>query len=255
MESMFSECNSLIFLNLKSFTIYNSTNINYIFSGYSEQLKLCCQQEIESLLKANNVFINFINDCSDICFSETKKIITELNKCIEDCNIDNNEYKYEYNNFCFKKCPEGTTSSPSNQFLCIKTDCEYYNINKTECFEKLPEGYYIYNEEDKIIDKCYKNCKTCNKKEDENNNNCITCKSGYFYEEGNCVIACQYSSYIDDNENNVCTCSSNIKCKECSIESRKKDLCISCNTEGGFYPIYSNTLYNNYQNCSDNFTG
>ena len=256
MESMFSECKSLIYLNIKSFTIYNSTNINNIFSGYSNLLKLCCQKEIESILLEKKIYLHYINNCSDICFSETKKIIAELNQCLEDCNIDNNEYKYEYNNFCYKKCPEGTTSSPNNQFLCIKTNCEYYNnINKTECFEIIPDGYYIYNNEEKIIDKCHENCKTCNKKGDENNNNCITCKSGYFYEEGNCVIECQYSSYIDDNLNNVCTCSSNIKCKECSKESLKNNLCISCNIEGGFYPVYNDTLDKNFTNCSDNFIG
>ena len=251
MESMFSECDSLIYLNLKSFVIHNSTNINYIFPGNS--LKICCDQEFEALIKGK---YSYINICSDICFSDTRKIVSEFRKCIKDCNTDDNEYKYEYNNKCYEKCPEGTFSSSNNLYFCIKLDCEYYNINKTECFENFPEGYYIYDKDEKIIDKCHENCKTCTKKEDESNNNCITCKNGYFLEDGNCVIACTYNSYSDDNGNNICTCSSNIKCKECSKESLKDDLCISCNIEGGFYPTYYEILSNNsFKNCYDNFTG
>jgi len=251
MEGMFSECDSLTYLNLKSFVVYNSTNIKYIFSGNS--LKICCNQEFEALIKGK---YSYINNCSDICFSDTRKLVSELRKCIKDCNTDDNAYKYEYNNKCYEKCPEGTFSSPDNQFLCIKLDCEYYSINKTECFEYFPEGYYIYDKDKKIIDKCHENCKTCTKKEDENNNNCITCKNGYFFEEGNCVTACTYNSYIDNNGNNICTCSSNIKCKECSKESFEDDLCISCNIEGGFYPIYFETLnYGNSIHCYDDFKG
>ena len=195
MEGMFSECDSLIYLNLKSFIIYNSTNINYIFSGNS--LKICCQQEFEAFIKNK---YSYINNCSDICFSDTKKIVSKLKKCIKDCNTDDNEYKYEYNNKCFQKCPEDTFSSPNNQFLCLKTDCVYYNIEKTECFEYFPEGYYIYDSETKIIDKCHENCKTCNKKGDENNNNCITCKNGYFFEDGNCVKTEEISVQITQNK-------------------------------------------------------
>ena len=251
MEGMFSECYSLIYLNLKSLIIYNSTNINYIFNSNYLKFKMCCEQEFESILKTK---YDFINNCSDICFSESKKIISKLKKCIKDCSADNNEYKYEYNNKCYKKCPNGTISSSDNQLLCIK-NCEYHNIDLTECFENLPEGYYVYDKEKKLIDKCHENCKTCNKKGDEDNNNCITCKNGYFFEDGNCVIKCQYNSYIDNNGNKICTCSTNIKCKECSKESLEMDLCISCNNEGGFYPTYYNSFNDEFKNCYNNFTG
>jgi surface protein len=252
MFGMFKECSSLIYLNMKSVVIDSLINTNYIFSGCSDKLILCCEKEYESKLTRD---LKLTNNCSDICFSDTKKIIIELNKCVEDCNTDNSEYKYEYNNKCYKECPEGTISSSSDEFLCIETDCVYYNINKTECFENLPEGYYIFNKEKKIIDKCHKNCKTCDKKEDENNNNCITCKNDYFFEEGNCVSKCTYNSYIDENGNNICTCSSNIKCKECSDESLKSDSCISCNNESGFYPSYYESLNQYFKDCYNNISG
>ena len=252
MEGMLSGCISLIYLNMRSVVIHDKIDTDYIFSGCSEKLILCCEKEYESKLIKNK---NIKNNCSDICFSDTKKVITEFNKCVEDCNTDNSEYKYEYNNKCYKECPNGTILSSSDEFLCIKADCVYYDIDKTECFKKIPEGYYIYDEKEKIIDKCHQKCKTCNKKGDDDNNNCTTCKNGYFFEEGNCVKECTYNSYIDDNGNNICTCSSNIKCKECSEESLKNDLCISCNNERGFYSIHSENLDDKFKDCYNNLIG
>ena len=122
MEGMFMQCSSLIYLNMKSFVIDNSINANYLFSGCSEKLILCCEIEYESILISN---LKLINNCSDICFSDTNKIITELNKCVEDCNNENSEYKFEYNNKCYNECPNCTTSSIDDQFLCIKKDYVY----------------------------------------------------------------------------------------------------------------------------------
>jgi len=251
MQNMFAECSSLKYLDLRSVSINSNNNIKNIFLDCPENLTLCCKSEYFSALSKD---FKFINNCSDICFSKTRKIIPELSICVEDCNYENSEYKYEYNQKCYNGCPEGTTSSSSNQFLCIESDCEYYNIDKSECFDKIPEGYYIYNNEEKIIDKCHENCKTCYKKDDENNNNCITCKEDYFFEDGNCVNTCKYNSYIDDNGNKICTCSSNIKCKECSKESLEDNLCISCNNEGGFYNKFIDNYFE-FKNCYKNVTG
>ena len=40
------------------------------------------------------------NDCNNVCFSETKKIILDKKICIDNCKHDDT-YIYEYNNFCF----------------------------------------------------------------------------------------------------------------------------------------------------------
>ena len=48
----------------------------------------------------------------------------------------------------------------------------------------------------------------------------------------------------------------NNKCKDCSLESNSKDLCISCNNSGGFYEIYNDSLNEpNFVNCSKNPIG
>ena len=41
------------------------------------------------------------------CPKENKNIIIEKKKCINKCKNDD-IYKYEYNNTCYKQCPNGT---------------------------------------------------------------------------------------------------------------------------------------------------
>ena len=57
--------------------------------------------------------------------------------------------------------------------------------------------------------------------------------------------------------NAVCKCSQNNKCKQCSEDSNKKNLCISCNTENLYYPKYEDVNNNNYRyiDCFKNLEG
>ena len=227
--NMFRSSNSLIYINLKSFTINNEANIINIFDNIGYYTRLCYGNNSSILSEKYN---NINNDCNNICFSESHKLISELKICVEDCGLDN-EYEYEYNNKCYKdKCPDGTVSSSLNHYLCTKIlDCpKYSNMDKTECFDTIPEYYFISDDNPKLIDKCHDNCKSCNKKGTEDNNNCLTCKENLFYDNGNCVNNCIYGSYTDYSGNNICVC--NNKCKECSNENN--NLCKSCNQ--GYYP-------------------
>ena len=198
MNGMFYNCKSLLFLNLQQIKL-NGIDIGDIFNGVSNDiLILCYNGSLASTIK--NDYKSLPNECDNYCFKQSTKLISELNKCVDECNKDNNVYIYEFNDKCYENCPEETTSS---SFACIKNlGCENYsNINRTQCFESIPEGFYIYNNKYKIIDECYKNCKTCNKKGYDDNNNCLECKDGYSYENGNCVDKLEYSSTINDNDN------------------------------------------------------
>ena len=106
----------------------------------------------------------------------------------------------------------------------------------------------------KIIDECYKNCKTGNGKRDDNFNNCIASKEGYFYEYGNCVEKCKYNSYITENFIEVSTCPLNIKCRECSDESLKNNLFIKCTIEGKYFSKY-NEIKNDFMGCFQSLEG
>ena len=241
MEYMFRYCENLVFINLNSFIINSGTNVNQMFQNFKSTSKMCYNEDTASLIKEKFGDIN--NDCSDICFSPNTKLISESNKCISDCNTEGNTYIYEYKNKCYSSCPEGTTQSSVNQYLCIKTiTCEhYYNIDKTECFDSILDGYFLYDSQQNILDKCHDYCKTCNQKETEGNTNCLTCKDNYYFYKGNCLEECTYGFYMDDLNNKICTCNSNIKCKECSEDN--SNLCISCNEN--YYQKYEDYISGN----------
>ena len=241
MGYMLRYCTKLVFLNLNSFILNSDTYIYSMFEGFLSSTQLCYNEDNAGLIKLE--FVNLNNNCSKDCFSTNSKLIAESNKCINDCNSEGNTYKYEYKNKCYYSCPEGTSQSSINQYLCIKTlICKhYYNIDKSKCFDTIVEGYFLSDSQQNILDKCHDYCKTCNQKETEGNTNCLTCKDNYYFYKGNCFEECPYNFYKDNLNNKICTCISNIKCKECSIENL--NLCISCN-EGYFqkYEDYINGI-------------
>ena len=248
MNNMFNNCKSLLFLNLKSLKLTN-IDIGDIFTqSLTENLTLCYDGNNANNLKNN--YGSLINDCNNYCFKESTKLISELKKCVDDCNKDDNTYRYEFNDKCYQKCPENTTSS---NYKCLDDSlrCEYYStFDQSQCFESVPEGYYIYDNVNKIIDECYNNCKTCNEKGNDDNNKCIACKERYFYENGNCVEKCKYYSFTTNNDIEVCSCPLNNACKECSDDG----LCITCNERDSYFTTYSEKN-NNFINCYKSLKG
>ena len=147
-----------------------------------------------------------------ICPEKFNKLIIGKNKCIDECKNDN-IYKYEYNNNCFEKCPENTYSSTNNLYICL--------LNT--------EGYYL-DSEDKIYKKCYKTCKSCSGKGDDNNNNCIECKTNYIFiinlnNIKNCYYNCDNYYYFDELNNHKCT--ENDICPEKYSLIKGKNKCIN----------------------------
>ena len=55
---------------------------------------------------------------TDNCTGNYNKFIFEKSKCIDKCENDD-IYKYEYNNICFEKCPEGTIISSKKNYFCF----------------------------------------------------------------------------------------------------------------------------------------
>jgi len=110
--------------------------------------------------------------CNKTCPENYKKLIKDKNKCVDDCkNDDIYNYKYEYNNICYKKCP--------NETYLIE------NSENNICFSKAPDGYYL-DKSKKIFKRCYKTCNKCELKGNKINNYCIECKQYYeFYKNLN----------------------------------------------------------------------
>ena len=160
-EYMFGECSSLISLNLSSFSsIPNSANLNDMFYNCNQNLKYC----INDNLIYNDEFIDtlkiFKKNCSDICITmNNKKYIKEKYLCIDDCSLDS-EYKYDYNNICYKKNPEEKSSNTKKSYgfiiaggfvliIIIVISIYLLKKNKKLCFENksnvLLQEEYIKN--------------------------------------------------------------------------------------------------------------
>ena len=71
-----------------------------------------------------------------------QKIIYDSRECINDCKNDE-IYKFEYQNFCYKECPIGTNLLNNDSNLCQK--------KKVECFENFP---FINVKDNSCIDSC-----------------------------------------------------------------------------------------------------
>ena len=129
---MFYGCSSLECLNLYSFQIKNTTSKNNAFSGVPQSLKYCIKDETTK----NILLGDKISNCSDTCFQN--------NNIIDPCT--NNDYKYKYNNICYKACPDNTYSLFFEETI--------NNNNKIECYNNSPNGYYLdFN--NNTYKKCY----------------------------------------------------------------------------------------------------
>ena len=148
-------------------------------------------------------------------------------------------------------------STNFNSSIKINIHCSksYYNYEKTECIETIPDGFYCNNKELKTIEKCHDNCKTCEMGPTTDNNKCLTCKDSKYFNLGNCVTEseCINGIFIDDNNIEKCKCTTNIECKDCNETSNSYSQCLSCNIDEGYYPL--NNSESNifpYFNCIKN---
>ena len=263
MSYMFYGCKSLISLNLSNFNTSNVTIIDNMFNG-CESLKILdfsnCEitskitQYNDMFLDCNNLeYIDFRNFKSDFELSDTflkgtqknlvintnesklisildnctslsygddwskykMKINTENDDCVHDCISTNYKYEYEYK--CYPSC---LNSTYNNSYKC---------------------------------EKCHSDCLECEGPYTENNSNCKICRStDKFLYLGNCISECKRNYYVDNNtQQKICKCELT-ECDICSSESLKQNLCLSCDTINGYYPIYDYYYNNNYPylNCT-----
>ena len=97
---------------------------------------------------------------------------------------------------------------------------------------------------------CDSNCKTCIFEAGiPISSNCATCNSNKYLNLGKCVDQC-VNGYYTESSNKICKCDL-IKCEKCSKESlNNNNLCITCNTNKGYYPkLNDENNYGDYINC------
>ena len=178
-ESMFYNCSSLIYLDLNYF-ITSSAKIDNIFSNISDNLIFCINEDknpdIISYLNLN--YPNYYNNCSDICFNKEIKIkINENNTCSFDC-INDEVYKFEYKNICYKSCPNGTHNSTSNNFIC-EEDTINDIIESNICNNSCTAISFLNNK-----------CKI--------NNNDISCKDDIINKIRKAILSGLFNSLIEE---------------------------------------------------------
>ena len=121
-------------------------------------------------------------------------------KCYKDCLTCSGEAIDQYHMNCLS-----CDSSKGYEFFSQTSNClncksinKKVNYDQTECIDEIPDGYYINDTDSNTIDFCHENCLTCSQApSDDNNQNCLSCKTGLYLDNGNCVknINCPYKYY------------------------------------------------------------
>ena len=246
MNAMFYDCKSLLYLYLNIFNTSNlkdSSKCNSIFDNYNSSINYCFNKEINARNICRISDNNILENCAHECFKNNSKFNNENNQCNENCSSG----EYEYNNICYKSCPYGTHFKGNmceNDLLCS----DYYNFDKTECLEEIPEGYYCNSSIDKTIDKCDKKCKTCSFESIQNDNKCLSCNinESYYqkYNDSSDFVECYNGIlekyFFEDNFYKSCYKT----CKNCDkLGNISNHSCTEC---------YSNYTFNNsncYEKC------
>jgi len=194
MYRMFYNCRSLKYLNIFNL-VEDVQSITEMFKGTSDNFQLCIKEK-ENIPKIyNSIYDKIIRDCNSTCYGfGNERNFTNKNKSC--CTL--NEFEYKEN--CYINCPSKTikiySSKTCERFYCSK----YYNYEQNGCTDNIPNGYYLNDTNEKTIDKCHEDCKTCDKGPNDDSTNCLSCNDTkpYLY-LGNCYTDCHKGYFIDSN--------------------------------------------------------
>jgi len=145
MMGMFNNCNNLEYINFSNYLDGEYSNMTDMFNGVPYNLTYCSKDEtlmpktLEQLKEKNCI----INDCSDHWRIKQRKIISEKSICIYNCYEDN-EYKVEYKNNCYKTCPNDSYLSENGKICLIKCPTDLPFEMSEECFSSCSSrNFYI----------------------------------------------------------------------------------------------------------------
>ena len=217
----------------------NETNNNCLecisnFKFYNNSINITNCYEICEHYYFFNESNNF--HCTNTCGGYSNKLIIDKKKCIDDCKKDDGN-KYEFNNNCYKNCPNGTyVLEDKNDYICL---------NGTQ------DGYFLDLDNSKYK-KCYDTCNKCISGGNETNNNCLECKSNYkLYINNmnisNCYEECKYYHYF--NESNYYHCTETCPEKYPKLIKDKNKCIDDCKKDNENKYEYNNTCY---EKCPNN---
>jgi len=141
---MFYNCISLEYINIYNFSDNAINSKENLFYGIKDNIIYCINNEsnAQGLIDELRLKKCSVKDCSPDWKNKRKKIIESKSICIDICQYDDT-YKYEYDFYCYDKCPKGTHSNKDNLYLCEK------NIN--ECIAKYP---YVSIKNKSCLEEC-----------------------------------------------------------------------------------------------------
>ena len=240
--------------------IFNTNETILEFKPYSNISMLAITEK--SAYKICALKNNSGEDCIESCSSNENIILDSenSNKCGIKCN---KKYILIPDQICLESCDESIYTSKDNQCgLCKDIGQEnktYKLINTSGCLEQIPEGVEYYNEKLKLLkcregynltngkcsripsSICHELCESCYEfSSDDNDQKCSSCKSGYLFQEGNCIKSCTEGYYQIYKKCEKC----HELCKSCFENFNKCKACID--------GAYLNTNNDSCLNCSEN---
>ena len=159
--------------------------------------------------ESNDSYILFNNTCHTIYFynflflSNEYKLIGQINCDNKNAGVELYSIPKEFepktiysNSTSNDKNNVSPVNSPSSNIDTSKCDL-YKNNEGTICLENVPNGYYILDKLNKIIEKCHITCNTCEKRPTDDSNNCASCKENFkLNNNNNCIY--KYNYYFDN---------------------------------------------------------
>ena len=248
MYRMFYKCSSLKYLNIFPF-IDDVQSITEMFYGASNNFTLCIK-DIENIPNIYKIIRNKITrDCSSNCYhyGEVRTITEDKKRCCPS---------YVFNNSCYNECPRKTELKNSDSKVCEIITCDrFYFFPEKKCIDYIPDGYY-YNNDTNEIDKCHEDCATCYGGTNNISKKCKKCNDANLYVYlGNCYEKCRYGYFKESDGTKICKCHRK-KCNECTEESLKYDLCVSCNEDEKYYEVLNEKInISGFKDCAKNIEG
>ena len=140
------------------------------YNDFLDIMDTNCNECIENYYKIENtnncIFKNNIPE--NYYFDSNKELIC---KCFENCKTCN-QNKINSTYYSCLSCDENSILyEKSGNCLNCYAKGKYANHFENECIDFIPEGYYLENETNGAISKCYVSCKNCDKGGDSNNHN------------------------------------------------------------------------------------
>ena len=223
MRSMFSQCTKLKSLDLKNFDTSKVTEMNYMFYKNNYETLDIHHFNFSQLNSYDHIF---------------EEINTSLIYCIDDETV-NEGIKSELTSVL------GKDSDCS--FTCQSTSNSKKITEKDICTDNCAKELYFKYE---YKNNCYKGCPNNTFLSPYNKYDCLDeliCINYYNYYHNNCIDSIPDGYYLNNSESKTID-KCNIKCYNCDLESVRNDLCLSCNNDKNYYPIF-NTNNGPYVQC------